>query len=664
MLGRNMKKKVIGMFIFILLIASAIPSVESLKYSTINATVPNTSSASLGKNWTEMQKLLASDGAAGDNFGCYVSISGDAALVGAWLDDDKGDMSGSAYVFTRSGTIWTQQAKLLASDGTSGDLFGWSVSLDNNTALIGAYWDDDNGDKSGSAYVFTRTGTTWAPQAKLLASDGETMDYFGYSVSVSGDTALISAPLDDDNGGASGSAYVFTRTGTTWTQQAKLLAADGAVGDNFGIRVFLAGDTALIGSDGDDGIRGSAYVFTRTGISWSQQAKLIASDGQSEDFFGYFVSLSGDTALIGAPGDNDNGNSSGSAYIFTRIGTIWTEQAKLLASDGYAWDYFGYAVSLYGDTAIVTAPQDDDNGDDSGSAYVFTRTGASWSEQQKLLASDGQAGDTFGWWSVSLNRDFALVSSCRDDDNGDDSGSAYVFTKVSENQPPEIPAAPDGPSFGKKGVEYPFSAVTTDPDGDTISYLFDWGDGENSGWVGPLPSGTTVTATYAWSEVGTYFVKVRAKDENGAETDWSSTHQISITTAPDFTIEQFKGGIGIHAVVKNIGDGTATKITWSIDLHGNMIFFGNQTVGKISSLAPGDTIRIKTGLILGFGRTLIIMKVTCEEGVAFTENRTAMVLLLFIGKVSEPLPANTHSIIVPTAFLNQGLSSRTNGIYS
>ena len=659
-----MKKKVIGMFICILLIASAIPAVESLKHSAINATVLNTSLTSMGRSWTEMQKLLPSDGATGDNFGCYVSLSGDTALVGAWLDDDNGDMSGSAYVFTRSDTIWTQQTKLLASDGAAGDLFGWSVSLDNDTALIGAYWDDDNGNKSGSAYVFTRTGTTWTQQAKLLASDGETMDYFGYSVSLCGDTALISAPLDDANGDASGSAYVFTRTGTSWTQQAKLLAADGAFGDNFGIRVFLVGDTALIGADGDDAIRGSAYVFTRTGITWSQQAKLIASDGQGEDFFGSFVSLSGDTALIGAPGDDDNGEWSGSAYVFTRIDTTWTQQAKLLASDGYAWDYFGDSVSLSGDTALITAPQDDDNGDDSGSAYVFTRTGTTWTQQKKLIASDGQAGDTFGWLSSSLDGDSAIISSCRDDDNGDDSGSAYVFTRVSENQPPEIPTAPTGPSSGKKGVEYSFSAVTTDPDGDNISYFFDWGDSENSGWVGPFPSGVKATATHTWSEEKTYLVKVKARDESGAETDWSSPHPISITPAPNLAVEQFKGGIGIRAVVKNIGDAPATKITWSIDLQGNMIFLGNHTTGKISSLPQGDTVKMKTGLILGFGKTNIVVTATCEEGATYTEHRTAIILLFFIGGLSEPLPVNTNSIIVPTASLNQGLSSRTNRIYS
>jgi hypothetical protein len=580
-------------------------------------------------NWIEEEKLLASDGQEGDNFGCYVSLSGDTALVGAWLDGDNGYHSGSAYVFIRNNTTWTQQAKLLPSDGEESNLFGWSVSLDNDTALIGAYWDDDNGDESGSVYVFTRKGTTWTQQAKLLASDGAIMDYFGYSVSLSGNTALISAPLDDYNGDASGSAYIFIRTGTTWTQQAKLVAADGAIGDNFGIRVFLAGDTALIGASTDDDVRGSAYVFTRANTTWTQEAKLLASDGQSEDFFGYFVSLSGETALIGAPGDSDYGDSSGSAYVFTRTGTTWTQQQKLLPLDGYVWDYFGYAVSLSGDTAIVSAPQDDDEGEDSGSAYVFTRTGTTWTQQQKLLASDGQAGDTFGWWSVSLNGDSALISSCRDDDNGLDSGSAYVFTKLSENQPPEIPAAPAGPSVGQKGVEYTFSAVTTDPEGDQVFYLFDWGDGTNSTWVGPYNSSVPGSASHAWADAGNFSVKAKAKDVNGAESDWSASHSISITLGPVLEIQDISGGLlKITAVIKNTGDTIAANISWSIKVVGGA-WIGKETTGKINALGAGGEQKVSSRVILGFGKTVVTVTAEVPESQT-TRSQNGTILLFFI----------------------------------
>ena len=378
---------------------------------------------------------VTGDGAAEDCFGYSVAISGDTALVGAYQDDDKGSNSGSAYVFTRDGTTWSQQAKLIADDGEVGDWFGTSVALHGDTALVGAYRDDDDGNDSGSAYVFTRSDTNWIQQAKLTANDGAEMDYFGYSVALAGDTALVGAYADDDKGSISGSAYVFTRSGSTWTQQAKLTAADGAAGDCFGWSVALSGDTALVGAyaDDDNGVNsGSAFVFTRDGTTWNQQAKLTAGESAAGDNFGTSVALSGDTVLIGAYKDDDKGTDSGSAYVFTRDGTNWIQQAKLTADDGATYDYFGYSVALSGDTALVGAYQDDDKGDNSGSAYVFTRSGTTWTQQAKLIANDGTASDWFGT-SVALHGDTALVGAYGDDDKGDNSGSAHVFTRDGTN---------------------------------------------------------------------------------------------------------------------------------------------------------------------------------------------------------------------------------------
>jgi len=416
-----------------LLIATAVPAVTSVKNSTINAIVQSISQTSMSEIWIERQKLLASDGAVGDVFGTSVSLDGDTVLIGAVSDDDNGAGSGSAYIFTRSGTTWTQQTKLLASDGHAGDQFGCFVSLFGDTALIGAGWDDDNGVDSGSAYVFTRTGTTWTQQQKLTAPDVAAGDWFGMCVSLVGDTALIGAQ-GDYNTGDFGAAYVFTRTGTIWTLQQELFASDGAAGDCFGWMVSLDGNTALIGADLDDdnGVdSGSAYVFTRTGTTWTQQAKLLASDGAAgDDFSGGGVALYGDTALIGAEMDDDSGTDSGSAYVFTRTGTTWTQLAKLLASDGNAGDQFStWGLALESDTAIIGAWDDDDNGINSGSAYVFTRSGTTWTQQQKLTASDGAAGDQFGV-AVSLDGDTALIGAWFDDVNGTTNcGSVYVFTK-------------------------------------------------------------------------------------------------------------------------------------------------------------------------------------------------------------------------------------------
>ncbi len=379
--------------------------------------------------WPELDKLLASDGAAGDRFGNSVSISGDYAIVGAYYDDDNGTNSGSAYIFFYDGTSWSEQAKLLASDGNTNDYFGYSVSISGDYAIVGAVYDDDNGTNSGSAYIFKRSGTSWSEQAKLTASDGAAGDEFGVSVSISGDYAIVGAYKEDYNGANSGSAYIFKRSGTNWSEQAKLTASDGFDYDEFGGSVSISGDYAIVGAWGDDdsGINsGSAYIFYYNGTNWSQQAKLTTSDGANYDWFGGSVSVSGDYAIVGAYGDDDSGLSSGSAYIFKRSGTSWSEQAKLLAADGAEDDQFGWSVSISGDYAIAGAFKDDDNGTNSGSAYIFFYDGTSWSEQAKLLASDGAAGDLFGY-SASISGDYAIVGAAFDDDNGVDSGSAYIY---------------------------------------------------------------------------------------------------------------------------------------------------------------------------------------------------------------------------------------------
>ena len=372
-------------------------------------------------------KLIASDGAAGDYFGYSVSISGDTAVVGAYQDDGS---KGSAYVFVRSGTTWSQQAKLTAGDdGAAGDSFGNSVSISGDTVVVGAPGDDDNGSSSGSAYVFERSGTTWTQQPKLIAGDGTAGDFFGNSVSISGDTVVVGAPVGDGKGSMSGSAYVFVRDVTGWSQQAKLIAGDGAFLDFFGWSVSISGDTVAVGANWDDdkgANSGSAYVFQRTGTTWGQQAKLIASDGAAADLFGNSVSISGDTVVVGAHQDDDNGADSGSAYVFERTGTTWSTPAKLKASDGAAADYFGISVSISGDTAVVGSYRDDDKASSTGSAYVFERTGTTWSTPAKLTASDGAKDDYFGY-SVSISGDTVAVGAYYDDDNGADSGSAYVY---------------------------------------------------------------------------------------------------------------------------------------------------------------------------------------------------------------------------------------------
>ena len=353
-------------------------------------------------------------------------------------------------------------AKLVASDGASDDYFGYSVAVDGDTAVIGAYGDRDYGTNSGSAYVFSRIDGTWMQQAKLTASDGAAYDYFGISVAVDGDTAVIGAHNDEDNGPSSGSAYVFSRISGTWEQQAKLKAPNWAAGSLFGYSVAVDGDTAVIGAYGDyyyGTNSGAAYVFSRSGSTWEQQAKITAPGGAANQYFGLSVAVDGDTAVIGAFGDGNYFNS-GAAYVFSRSGGIWLQQAKLTASDEAANDYFGYSVAVDGSTAVIGALYDDDNDfSNSGAAYVFSRSGGTWAQQAKLTAPDGASSDSFGC-SVAVDGDTAAVIGVRyDDDKGTSSGSAYVFSLAppdndQDGVPDDQDNCPDTPNPDQADTDY------------------------------------------------------------------------------------------------------------------------------------------------------------------------------------------------------------------
>jgi hypothetical protein len=498
----NMNKKLIGILVCILFFGATVcPSIigyekvivkkeindynNPIKYALESGVLSNNS-------WFEQDKLIATDGAE-DCFSWCVSIDGDYALIGASYDDNK---RGSAYVFKRNGTTWTEEQKLLASDRAEDDNFGWSVSIDGDYAFIGSHCDDnENGNYAGSVYVFTRSGTTWTQQAKLMASDGAAYDYFGQAVSIDGDYAFIGAPFDDDDN--KGSVYVFKRNGTTWTEEQKLRASDGPTWEYFGRSISIDGDYAIITAHDEDNVKGSAYVFKRNGTIWTEEQKLLASD---RDFFiGWVVSIDGDYALIGSPFED---NDRGAAYVFKCNGTIWTEEQKLLASDGEANDFFGRSVSIDGDYAFIGSPFDDSY---TGSVYVFKRNGTTWTEEQKLRASDSAEDDDFGW-SVSIDGDYALIGALYGDN---DNGAAYVFIKG--NQPPDAPNI-TGMSQGKPGVDYDYTFVSTDPDGDDVWYNIGWGDKEIIYIYGPYPSGEEITLTYNWSEKGNYLITCWARD--------------------------------------------------------------------------------------------------------------------------------------------------------
>lgn len=418
----------------------------------------------------QLQKLVASDRAAGDQFSISVSIDGNYAIVGAHTDDkDASGLNaladaGSAYIFVRSGSTWSLQQKLVASDRAAGDQFGFRVSINGNYAVVSARLDDKDASglnpisDAGSAYIFVRSGTTWSQQQKLVASDRGTSDQFGFGVSVSNEYVIISASVDDEDasGGnfltSAGSAYIFVRSGTTWSQQQKIVPSDRAANDWFGWSVSINGDYAIIGAPREDedasggntiSDAGSAYIFVRNGATWTQQQKIVASD-RAGDWFGISVSINGSYIILGSRFDDKDASGlnaladAGSAYIFVRSGTTWSQQQKLVATDRAAGDEFGIGVSIYGDYAIVGAFFEDENASGAntlsgaGSAYIFTRIGNSWSQQQKIVPTDRSAGDNFGA-SVAISSEYALVNSYLEDEDASggntlaDAGSAYIF---------------------------------------------------------------------------------------------------------------------------------------------------------------------------------------------------------------------------------------------
>ncbi|MCI0391248.1 MAG: FG-GAP repeat protein [Acidobacteria bacterium] len=399
--------------------------------------------------FTQQQKLVGSDAAAGDLFGLSVAISGETVVVGASFDAGVvGIDQGSAYVFVRSGGVWSEQQKLEASDAAAGDLFGISVAISGETVVVGARLaDGPAGPDQGSAYVFVRSGGVWSEQQKLMDSD-EGIREFGASVAISGETAVVGTPLYDGPAGAvQGLVDVFVRSGGVWTEQQKLLASDTAVHDRFGWSVAISGETVVVGApfDADSAgpNQGSVYVFVRSGGVWNEQQKLLASDAAAGDRFGNSVSISGETVVVGAPLDDElpAGVDQGSAYVFVRSGGVWSTQQKLLDLDAAGINKFGWSVAISGETVVVGAiAYSGPAGGSQGSVDVFVRSGGVWSTQQKLLASDAAAGDQLGF-SAAISGDTVVVGAWNDDDSaGADQGSAYVFVPSSTNTTPTITA--------------------------------------------------------------------------------------------------------------------------------------------------------------------------------------------------------------------------------
>ncbi len=411
--------------------------------------------------WQEA-RVTASDGAAGDdlgggNSGAGVSIHRSTLALGARRHGAPTDNEGAVYVFSRSGSSWVQQAKLQPDDPGEDEFFGEAVAVWGDTILIGAPGADDLGFGSGAAYVFRRTGSTWHQEAQLLASDAQVTSRFGHSLDLQGDLAVVGAYEHDVQGTPNaGAAYVFVRTGTSWVETARLVANDAEGSDNFGKAVSVDGSSIWVGArwDDDAGLNsGSAYVFERLpGTGWMQVQKVVPTDLGQGDAFGFNVCVQGDLALIGSVSDDSAATNAGSAYVYRRESAGWTQEAKLVAEDAMERDFFGFSVCLDGEMAVVGAYQEDVAGANPGAAYVFLRNGGDWTQAARLVAEDAAPDQDFGR-GVSISVDSVAVGS---PGTTLDAGAGYVF---------RTPQAPRPYCVGKVNSSgcVPFVRVTGRP---------------------------------------------------------------------------------------------------------------------------------------------------------------------------------------------------------
>ncbi|MGB2751691.1 MAG: kelch repeat-containing protein [Pyrinomonadaceae bacterium] len=394
------------------------------------------------------QKLVDPTRENDARLGSSVVIGPDFALVGTPLDDVGANQNqGSVLYYTRTGSTWTFQQRITASDGTAGDSFGQRMALSGDTLVVGLPVDTVGANGSqGSVYVFTRSGNVWTEQQKLTAADGASGDQLGGEVSIDGDTLIAGAQNNDATaGGDQGAAYVFTRSGVTWTQQQKLTAADGFTLDHFGEHVGISGDTAVIGvPDADIGTlptivdQGSAYIFVRSGGVWSQQQKILGP--ASDTGFAATVAIDGETVALANTNYTDAGSpdfSQGAVYVFTRTAAVWSEQQRLTASDRYFNDRFGNSIDLSGDKIVVGASLANIGAVwDQGAAYVFSRTAGVWTEQKKLFAPDGETSDQFGH-SVAISGQDVIAGALFESSTGGTNsyGAAYVFADAFATSP-------------------------------------------------------------------------------------------------------------------------------------------------------------------------------------------------------------------------------------
>ena len=533
--------------------------------------------------WAETANLFASDAAVGDRFGIAVSLSGSTALIGANGKDTGTIDEGCAYILEQGPTGWSEQARIVPTALTPRSDFGHSASLDGDTALIGATGHFATGMIQGAAFVHVRSSTSWTQEAMLYPVDGYLDELFGFSVSLSKDTALVGAPFKSDLAHHAGAAYVFVRTGTAWTQQAKLVPADSTIFDYCGWSVALDGGTALIGAKGRNDGAGAAFVFTRTGTLWQEVAKLEPTVSSGLGNFGWNVSLSGDTALVGQWNYHQ-----GEVHVFVGNSGSWARQAVLAPEDPSSTADFGCGIDVSGEVAVVGARYFQGIGINSGAAYEFVRSGTNWTRMTRLLASDASAGDVFGT-SVSLSGRQMMVGAVGDDPTGTGvaTGGVYVFDRRPIPGLIENPAADftSAPTAGDEDLLVVFSSISTGTG--LVGFAWDFGDGGTDSAANPV---------HTYVEPGTYTVSLTVTGTHGSDTktkaDHIVVHDVVETSATPYNGSGINPNLLVSITLPVLGT------TWNADIDG-----GSIGAAGISFLV-GYSAPV-TGLFTGLGELLI-----------------------------------------------------------
>jgi ELWxxDGT repeat protein len=437
----------------------------------------------------------AADGETNDDFGFSVAVSGDWAIVGVECDDNvNGTDAGAAYIYHWNGSAWAEQQMLIASDGAAGDCFGVSVAISGNYAIVGASSGDGAVADSGAAYIYHWNGATWGEEQKVTTPGGAYEDFYGATVAISGDYAIVGANAADGAAADSGAAFIYHRTGSTWGEEQMVTASDGATNDYFGCSVAISGDYAIVGAyaaDGAEADSGAAYVYHWNGVTWGEEQKITASDATLGDVLGQTVAISGSYAVVGAPCADVTVSDTGAAYIYHWNGISWDQQKKITAPDGEDGLGFGDSVAISGDSLIVGAYHDTVGANtDQGSAYVFSRTMGgtdNWGLVEKVTASDGAANDFFGT-GVGISGTTYLVGAAYGDGVVADTGSIY-FSGTFTNSAPVL-----DPS-GTMNLTWITSEQTTNS-GNTVAEIIAsaGGDRITDADIGAL-EGIAITAT-------------------------------------------------------------------------------------------------------------------------------------------------------------------------